>query len=58
MALLDSCFLHLRSAFDKFHKKLKKKKKKTCRSTPVGISKLSTKWLENQKRSNVNAYKK
>ena len=57
MALLDSCFLHLRSAFDKFHKKFKKKKK-PCRSTPVGISKLSTKWLENQKRRNVNVYKK
>ena len=57
MALLDSCFLHLRSAFDNLHKNLKKKKK-PCRSTPVGISKLSTKWLENQKRRNVNAYKK
>ena len=35
MALLDSCFLHLRSAFDKFHKKLKKKKKK-----PVAVPQL------------------
>ena len=36
MALLDSCFLHLRSAFDKFHKKLKKKKKKN----PVAVPQL------------------
>ena len=34
MALLDSCFLHLRSAFDKFHKKFKKKK------NPVAVPQL------------------